>query len=347
MGEVAVLVGVAIVAVVVFDFTNGFHDASNMIATLVASRAMTPAPAVGLVGVFTFLGPLLGGTAVADTIGGFVDLGGLEALGAVGIVSCGIAGAIGWNLLTWWLAMPSSSSHALVGGLVGAVLAGAGASDVVWGFRELLDGRFTGVTKVLLTLVTSPLIGFAVGYLLHRVMRFALRAARPSANRTLRRGQWVTAAALAFAHGTNDAQKGMGIITLMLVLGGFLDTFSVPAWVVAASATSITLGTLLGGWGIVRTVGFGIYRLRPLHGFDAQLASASVIFGASLIGGPVSTTHVVSTSIMGIGASERPRAVRWTKAREIGMTWVLTLPGAAALGAGAYALFAGVRGLSG
>lgn len=345
METIVIIVAFAVVAVIAFDFTNGFHDASNMIATLVASRAMTPAQAVSLVGVFTFLGPILGGTAVADTIGSFVDLSGLEALDAVGIVTCGIAGAIVWNLLTWWFAIPSSSSHALVGGLVGAVLAGAGASDVVWGVQELMNGRFTGVTKVLITLVTSPLIGFGVGYLLHRVMRFALRAARPSINRVLRRGQWVTAAALAFAHGTNDAQKGMGIITMMLVLGGFLEEFNVPMWVVVASATSITLGTLLGGWGIVRTVGFGIYKLRPLHGLDAQLTSSAVIFAASIFGGPVSTTHVVSTAIMGLGASERPRAVRWAKAQEIGITWILTLPGAAGLGAGSYGLLAGARAL--
>ena len=345
MDAVILIIVIGVAAVVAFDFTNGFHDASNMIATLVASRAMTPAHAVSLVGIFTFLGPILGGTAVADTIGGFVDLGGLEALDAVLVVTCGITGAIAWNLLTWWLAIPSSSSHALVGGLVGAVLAGAGASDVVWGFGELANGRFTGVTKVLIALLISPLIGFLVGFFIHRAMRFVLRAARPRANQVLRRGQWITAAALAFAHGTNDAQKGMGIITMMLILGGVLDEFRVPVWVIAASATSITLGTLLGGWRIVRTVGFGIYKLRPLHGLDAQLTAAAVIFGASVVGGPVSTTHVVSTAIMGIGASERPRAVRWAKAQEIGVTWVLTLPGACALGAGAYALLAGAQAL--
>ena len=211
--------------------------------------------------------------------------------------------------------------------------------------QELMNGRFTGVTKVLIALVSSPLIGFVFGYFLHRAMRFVLRAARPSVNRVLRRGQWFTAAALAFAHGTNDAQKGMGIITLMLVLGGFLDEFDVPMWVIAVCATSITLGTLLGGWRIVRTVGFGIYKLRPLHGLDAQLSASAVIFGASVFGGPVSTTHVVNTAIMGIGASERPRAVRWAKAQEIGITWILTLPGAAALGAAWYGLLAGARAL--
>jgi len=335
---VLILVSVAVLAVIAFDFTNGFHDASNMIATLVASRAMTPAQSVILVGTFTFLGPILGGTAVAATIGSFVDVSSLPRIDALLVVSCGITGAIGWNLLTWWFAIPSSSSHALVGGLVGAVLAGAGAGDVVWGLRELADGRLVGVTKVVFTLLTSPIVGFVAGYLIHRSMRFVLRAAHPRVNRTLRHAQWFTAALLAFAHGTNDAQKGMGIITMMLVLGGFIDGFQVPIWVIAASATSLTLGTLLGGWKIVRTVGYGIYKLRALHGLDAQLTSSVVILGASLIGGPVSTTHVVSTSIMGIGASERPRAVRWGKAEEIMVTWLLTIPGAALLSSAVYSL---------
>jgi PiT family inorganic phosphate transporter len=335
---VLIVIIFAVAAVVTFDFTNGFHDASNMIAVLIASRAMTPAQSVLLVGAFTFLGPILGGTAVADTIGSFVDVSALATVNSLLVVTCGIVGAIGWNLLTWWFALPSSSSHALVGGLVGAVLAGAGASDVVWGLGELMDGQLVGVTKIVFILLTSPIVGFAVGYLIHRGMCFLLRGAHPRVNRTLRRTQWITAAALAFAHGTNDAQKGMGIITMMLVLGGFLDDFDVPTWVIAASATSLTLGTLLGGWRIVRTVGFGIYKLRALHALDTQLTSSAVIFGASLIGGPVSTTHVVSTSIMGIGASERPRAVRWSKVEEIVVTWLLTIPGAAVLSAAAVGL---------
>jgi PiT family inorganic phosphate transporter len=332
-----------ILAVLVFDITNGFHDASNMIATLVASRSMTPAQSVALVGIFTFLGPVIGGTAVANTIGGFVDLSTFGPLDALGIVCCGISGAISWNLLTWRLSIPSSSSHALVGALVGAVLAGADVGDIVWGFRALADGRLVGVFKVLLTLFVSPVIGFAAGYFIHHAMNFLLRGANRRANILLRRGQWLTAAALAFAHGTNDAQKGMGIITMVLVLGGALETFQVPIWVVVMSAISITTGTLMGGWRIVRTVGFGIYKLRPLHGFDAQLASSAVIFGASLFGGPVSTTHVVSSSIMGIGASERPHRVHWNMAREIMIAWLLTLPGAAVAGAAAYALLVTFR----
>ncbi|MCB1692983.1 MAG: inorganic phosphate transporter [Pseudomonadales bacterium] len=339
MDLILVVVIAAIVAVLIFDFTNGVHDASNMVATLVASRAMAPGQALSLVAVFTFLGPILGGTAVADTIGGFVDLSHMSTGDAIGIVVSGIAGAISWNLITWYFAVPSSSSHALVGGLVGAVLIGANSGDVVWGISALHEHRLVGVTKVLATLFFSPLVGFAAGYLVQAAMRWMLRSASPGANQVLMKAQWVTAALLAFAHGTNDAQKGMGIITLMLVLGGMLGTFAVPTWVILASASAITLGTAIGGWRIVRTVGYGIFRLRPLHGLDAQLSSASVILGASLFGGPVSTTHVVSSSIMGIGAYERPRAVRWNTARDIGLTWLLTLPGSACLAGVAYALF--------
>lgn len=327
------LVIIAIITVLLFDLTNGFHDASNMVATLIATRAMKPGQAIVLVGVFTFLGPLIVGTAVADTIGGFVDLQPLPEVIGVTTVLCGVTAALGWNLLTWWRAMPSSSSHALVGGLVGAVLVCTGPQHVVWGLSEWRQGELTGVTKVLLSLLLSPLAGFAVGFLLHRLMRLLLRAAHPSVNRRLNQAQWLTAAVLAFSHGSNDAQKGMGMITLLLLIGGFVTEFSVPLWVIVASASCITLGTLLGGWRIVRTVGYGIYRLRPLHGLDAQLASSAVIFGASLVGGPVSTTHVVSSAIMGLGASERPRAVHWLTARNIAFTWVVTLPGSMLLGA--------------
>ena len=254
------------------------------------------------------------------------------------MVLCGLLGAIVWNLFTWWRGIPSSSSHALVGGLAGAVIVSAGAGHVVWGFEALAQGHVTGVMKVLLALVLSPLVGFWVGYGLHRLTLVLLRRARPRFNRSLRRAQVVTAAGLAFSHGANDAQKSMGILTLVLLMGGFIDRFAVPLWVMLACAVAMTLGILSGGWRIVRTLGFAIYKVRPLHALNSQLTSASVILGASLLGAPVSTTHVVATSIMGIGASERPRAVRWAKAGEIATTWVVTIPGAALFSVGFYAL---------
>ncbi|MCB1888579.1 MAG: inorganic phosphate transporter [Rhodocyclaceae bacterium] len=333
MEALTILVVMAVVVVLLFDYTNGFHDAANIVATVIASRAMQPVQAVVIVGIFEFLGPVLGGTAVANTIGKFVHLEDLPAAFSLLVVLAGLSGAIVWNLVTWWKGIPSSSSHALVGGLIGAVVMAAGQDHVVWGFSELLNhGRLTGVTKVVLALVLSPLIGFGAGYLLHRFAGLLFRAARPTLNRHLRKAQYVTAAALAFSHGANDAQKSMGILTLALVLGGRLDTFEVPTWVMLACATAMTLGTMSGGWRIVRTLGFAIYRVRPLHALNSQLASGGVVFAASMLGAPVSTTHVVATSIMGIGASERARAVRWGKARDIAATWLITIPAAALVG---------------
>ena len=336
MDPLLVLAVALVLVVLVFDYTNGFHDAANIVASVIASRAMTPAQAVLVVAVFEFLGPLLGGTAVANTIGKFVTLDDLDRVTALTIVFCGLLGAIAWNLLTWWRGIPSSSSHALVGGLAGVVVVAAGSNHVSWGFSELMHGELTGVTKVLVALVLSPIIGFWVGYLLHKIMMALLRGAHPSINRDLRHLQFVTSAGLAFSHGANDAQKSMGILTLVLLLGGFIPTFEVPFWVMLACSMTITLGILSGGWQIVRTLGFAIYKIRPLHALDSQMTAAGVIFGSSLFGAPVSTTHVVASSIMGIGASERPKAVRWGKAFEIVTTWLITIPGAALMSISCY-----------
>ena len=337
MDTVMIFAIVAIVIVLIFDYTNGFHDAANIIAPMIASRAMTPVQAVVIVAVFEFLGPILGGTAVANTIGKFINLSDVQAILSVSVVMCGVFGAIFWNIITWWYGIPSSSSHALVGGLAGAVIAAVGSAAVVWGFGDLLaTGKLTGVTKVIVSLIVSPLLGFWVGFLIMRLLGIVLARATPAANKPLRKVQFFTAAALAFSHGANDAQKSMGIITLVLVLGKFQQEFAVPLWVVLACATVLTLGILSGGWRIVKTVGFAIYKLRPIHAVSAQLTSAAVIFGASALGAPVSTTHVVSSSIMGIGAAERPKAVRWAKARDIASTWVITIPGSGAVGALTY-----------
>ncbi len=331
-----VLAIATIVIVLVFEYTNGFHDAANIIATVIASRAMTPIQSVLLVAFFEFLGPLLGGTAVANTIGKFITLDDLDRTLALTIVLCGLSGAIAWNLITWWFGIPSSSSHALVGGLAGVVMVAAGSSHVAWGFGDLLHGHLNGVAKVVVALILSPIIGFWVGYALHKTMLRLLRGAHPSINRDLRHLQFVTSAGLAFSHGANDAQKSMGILTLVLVLGGFIPTFEVPLWVMLACSIAITLGILSGGWQIVRTLGFSIYKIRPLHALDSQMTAASVIFSSSIFGAPVSTTHVVASSIMGIGASERPKAVRWGKATEIATTWLITIPGAAIMSISCY-----------
>ena len=290
-----VLAIATILIVLIFEYTNGFHDAANIIATVIASRAMTPVQAVVLVASFEFLGPLLGGTAVADTIGKLITLEDLDRELALTIVLCGLVGAIAWNLLTWWRGIPSSSSHAMVGGLAGVVVVATGADHVAWGFGDLLHGELNGVTKVVAALILSPVIGFWVGFALHKIMLRLLRGAHPSINRDLRHLQFVTSAGLAFSHGANDAQKSMGILTLVLLLGGFIPTFEVPLWVIITCSCAITLGILSGGWQIVRTLGFSIYKIRPVHALDSQMTAAAVIFSSSLFGAPVSTTHVVET----------------------------------------------------
>ena len=339
MDVIPVLAVCTIAVVVIFDFTNGFHDASNIIATPIASRAMTPIQAVIIVAIAEFLGPIFGGTAVANTIGKFIDMSDLAASVSMTIILCGCIGAITWNLGTWWYGFPSSSSHALIGGLAGPVVVAAGPQYVVWGMEEFITtGHMTGVTKVLAALILSPIIGFIVGFLIHRLMSTLLWGAKPMVNTYLRLFQFVSAAGMGFAHGTNDAQKSMGIITMVLVMGGFIPEFTVPFWVVLLCATAITLGIMSGGWRIVRTIGFAIYKIRPLHAVNGQASAAAIIFGAAVIGAPVSTTHVTSSSIMGIGASERPNAVRWSKAGEIITTWFLTIPGSALVGIIAYYL---------
>ena len=324
----------AIGVALAFDLTNGFHDSANAVAALVATRAARPASAVVLVSIFHVLGPLLAGTAVAGTVGGIVELNGHSAVAAVGAA---LTGALAWNLLTWWRGLPSSSSHALVGGLTGASVVEAGGHAVRWGG---FDGiRPTGVVGVLVALGISPLLGFGVGLLGARAARRAMRRAPRRALQGVLRGEWVTASALAFSHGANDAQKTMGVITLLLVADGRLDAFTVPLWVKLAAAASLTVGTSLGGWRIVRTVGSGIYRMRPLDGLVSQGGSAAVILGAAAIGAPVSTTHVVASSVVGVGAGQRWRHVRWAVVREMGLGWLVTLPACAALGAMAVPLW--------
>ncbi|HEX4822603.1 MAG TPA: inorganic phosphate transporter [Acidimicrobiales bacterium] len=321
------MIVVAIAVAVAFDFTNGFHDSSNALAALVATRAARPGPAVVLVGVCHVAGPLIAGTAVANTVGGIVRV---SAGDTIAVVGAGLTGAIAWNLVTWWRGLPSSSSHALVGGLVGAAVLHAGRSAVQWGGFE--SGRPVGVLGVLATLAISPVLGFVVAFAAARVARRGLRRARRGVGPVLRRGEWATAAALAFSHGANDAQKTMGVMTVLLVADGHLSSFVVPLWVKLLAAASLTFGTLVGGWRIVRTLGRGIYRLRSQDGLVSQGVSAATILGSAAVGGPVSTTHVVASSVMGVGAGQHRRHVRWAVVREIVMSWLLTLPAAAVAG---------------
>ncbi|WKJ91217.1 inorganic phosphate transporter [Methylomonas montana] len=329
-------IGLAIVIVLVFDYTNGFHDASNIIASAIAARAMTPGQAVLVVAGFEFLGPLLGGTAVANTVGTLLDLSTIPKTDALLIVVSGLFAAVFWNFYTWWRGLPSSSSHALMGGLVGATLVGIGSEPIAWGFTDLSQGRIHGFSKILLALFISPILGFLLGFGLQRLTMFLLRAAPPSINRHLRNAQWLTTASLAFSHGANDAQKSMGVLTLILLLSGQIDSFRVPGWVMLFCASAMTAGALTGGWRIVRTLGFAIYKIRPIHALNAQLSACGIIFASSLLGAPVSTTHVVASSIMGIGASDRPKRVRWGTAWNILLTWLITIPGSAIIASASF-----------
>lgn len=310
-----------------FDFLNGFHDSANTVATMISSRAMGPPAALALNAVANFVGPFLFGVAVATTIGHEVIA---EEAATMTVVLSALGGAIVWNLLTWLLGIPSSSSHALVGGLIGA-------AATAYGFEAIL---LPGLTKILLTMLISPIVGMLSGYLLMKLTLFLARGATPRINVFFKRAQMVTATALALSHGTNDAQKTMGIITMGLLAGGALSRFIIPIWVIAACASAIALGTALGGWRIIRTLGGKFYKVRPVHSFASQIASAGVILGAALIGGPVSTTHVVSTAILGVGAAERVSKVRWGVVGQIVVAWLLTIPASALLAAASYLVIA-------
>jgi PiT family inorganic phosphate transporter len=290
---------------------------------MISSRALSPRVALTLTAVAEFSGPFIFGVAVATTIGH--DVVAAQAINMV-VLLAALCSAILWNLLTWYLGFPSSSSHALVGGFVGAVVIDAGWQVI----------KLPGIGKILIALFTSPLIGFAIGYILLRVVMFFCWKASPGVNRLFKRGQIFTAVALALSHGANDAQKTMGIITLALVTGGYLKVFAVPVWVIILCAGMIAFGTSVGGWRLIRTLGAKFYKIRPVDGFTTQLASAVVILTASLVGGPVSTTQVVSSAIMGVGAAERVNKVRWGVAREIATAWLLTIPATGLLAAGIY-----------
>ena len=317
------LIIIIIILALIFDFLNGIHDSSNIVATMIASRAFSPRTALGMTAVANFLGPFIFGVAVAETIGNeVVDSAAINLL----VILTALLSAILWNLITWYLGFPSSSSHALVGGLVGAVVVGAGWDAIL----------MPGLLKVLLTLLLSPLLGFVFGYIILKFLFLLSWNATPKVNTVFKRSQIFTSISLALSHGTNDAQKTMGIITLTLVTAGVLEEFVVPEWVIFACASMIALGTAVGGWKLIRTLGGKIFRIKPIDGFASQLASSIVILGASLIGGPVSTTQVVSSSIMGVGASERMNKVRWGVGKDIATAWVLTIPATALVAAGLY-----------
>ncbi len=312
--DFGVEIWIIIALALTFDFINGFHDAANSIATIVSTRVLSPKAAVAWAAFFNFAAFAILGTHVAKTIGkGVID----PAVVTPDLILAALVGAIVWNLFTWWLGLPSSSSHALIGGLVGAALVAAGPSSVIVG----------GLIKIAQFIVLSPLIGMSLGFALMVIVAWIFHRSTPSkVDRLFRRLQFVSAAAFSLGHGGNDAQKTMGIIMVLLYSTGHLTEFEVPLWVVLSAHAAIGLGTMFGGWRIVRTMGMRLTKLQPVGGFCAETAGALTLFGTTLAGIPVSTTHTITGAIVGVGATKRLSAVRWGVAGSIVWAWVLTLP---------------------
>jgi PiT family inorganic phosphate transporter len=309
------LIILLIVLALMFDFLIGFHDSANIVATMISSRAMTGRAALTLVAVAEFAGPFVLGVAVAKTVGTEVVLP--QAI-TIAVVLAALLSASLWNIFTWYYGIPSSSSHALIGGILGAVAIGSGLAAI----------QPEGVRKVFLILLISPFIGFVGGLAVMRLTLWLSKDATPKVNILFNMAQIPTAVALGLSHGGNDAQKTMGIITMGLMVLGFQSSFYVPWWVILLSASALALGTATGGWRIIRTLGGKFYRIRPIHSFTSQLTSGLVILMASVVGGPVSTTQVVSSAILGVGAAQRRSQVRWGVMADIALAWILTVPAA-------------------
>lgn len=309
-----------IIIALVFDYTNGMHDAANSISTIVSTRVLTPKQAVVWAAGFNFVAFLIFGTGVAETVGrGMVDIQIVTAT----VILAGLIGAISWNMITWYFGLPSSSSHALIGGYAGAAIAKAG-------FGAILPG---GWTLTLIFIIIAPLIGLIMGYVLKVLASWLLQGKSPAKIAKYSKiGQLFSAAAFSLGHGGNDAQKTMGIITSLLFAGGFVSTFEVPLWVVLCAQSAIALGTLSGGWRIVKTMGQKITRLRPIDGVCAETAAASSIFFSTFLGVPVSTTHVITGAISGVGATNRLTAVRWGVTLNIVWAWLFTIPASGLIG---------------
>jgi len=330
MTLVYIVIGIALI----FDYINGFHDAANSIATVVSTRVLTPGQAVLWAAFFNFVAAFGFGTGVAKTIGsGMVDISVVTTY----VIMAGLAGAIVWDLITWWLGLPTSSSHALIGGYAGAAIAKTG------GFSVIIA---SGWTKTLLFIVLSPLIGMVLGFLIMLIVTWASRKSTPFAvDKWFRRGQLFSAAAYSLGHGTNDAQKTMGIIAGVLFANKLIPTFEIPFWVILMAHAAIALGTLSGGWRIVKTMGMRITALKPIGGFSAETAAAVTLLGSAAAGIPVSTTHTITGAIVGVGSTKRPSAVRWGVATRIVWAWFLTIPAAAGIAAGTYYLIRALGGV--
>lgn len=319
----------------IFTLTNGLHDASSIVATIITSGAATPRAAILLASIFGLAGAVFGGSLVAHTISSIVELPPSPQL--LSVLFSAVLGAVVWNVITWRLGLPSSSSHALIGGIIGAVLVSNG-NHILWGGRELIAAGhdIVGVVKIVLALFISPIIGFAFAYIFEGLSKILLRNAKTTINKSIKRLQWVSAAGFAYSHGANDTQKILGIVILALASGGNTTLQSVPVWARLCFGAFIFIGTLFGGWSIVKTIGRGIFQLKPIHSLNSQLASAGMLLLANLTGAPVSSTHVVVSSVMGVGAAENHKMVNWYTVRNIIASWFITIPISAAVAAGIY-----------
>lgn len=332
--EVIFVVYGAIAAALFFDFVNGFHDAANSIATVVGTRVLRPLQAVALAAAANFAGPFVFGTAVAATVGkGIIQ----PEFSTVYVIMAGLVGAIAWDLITWWFGLPSSSSHALIGGLVGSALLVGGLQAVV----------FDGIQKVLVFMVVSPSVGFAIaaGFAV-AIMYFLSRSTSARVNRIFGRLQIASSSFFSLTHGANDGQKTMGVITALLIAGGLLQTeaFIVPIWVVLGAAAAIALGTFFGGWRIVKTMAFRLTNLKPYQGFCAETGGGAILTSMAWLGIPVSTTHAISGAIMGVGSTKRLSAVRWGLGRRIVYAWIITIPASAGLAAASMLIIRAIAG---
>jgi len=319
-----IIIAIVILALL-YAFLNGRNDSSSIVATMIASRALSPRTALTMTAAAEFLGPFIFGIAVAKTIGrGLVQ----PAVISSSVILAAMLSAVAWNLLTGYLGLPSSSSHALIGGLIGAVCVGAG-----WKAIEI-----PGLEKILIPLFIAPLIGFVIGFIILRIIIRLSWEASPSINETFKRYQIFTVIALGLSHGSNDGPKAMGVITLALITEKYLNNFIIPTWVILVCALAMAAGTAIGGNSLIRTVGGKFYKIAPMDAFSTQLASAIVVMTASLTGGPVSASQVISSAIMGVGTAERPNKVRWKIAGDIGTAWLLTIPATALAAALIYKL---------
>src|SRR5512136_2044202 len=341
MAASVILVIIIIFFALIFDFTNGFHDSANSIATVVSTKVLAPRTAVAFAAFFNFIAAFGFGVAVASTISKIIQLEIVDTRIIPYIILGALIGAISWNLITWLSGLPTSSSHALIGGMAGAGISAAGLTAIKW----------STIGQVALFMVVSPLIGLACGFLfMAALLNLTRNANKPSAETHFKRLQLFSAAAYSFSHGTNDAQKTMGIIVPLLFSIGYFGAavdpnhLPVPLWVILAAHAAIALGTLSGGWRIVKTMGYKITRLRPVHGFAAETAGSATIIGASLVGIPVSTTHIICTSIMGVGTTSGSSTVKWGIARRIVWAWILTIPVSAAIGFAAFSVIRVVIG---